>query len=61
MSSEPILHEDVKDQLISYSHCKLPECTLPGLWRHIYLLWGYYPRKIRLTVNNLQEHASKSL
>lgn len=29
MSSEPILHDDVKVQLMSYSLCKLPEYTLP--------------------------------
>ena len=54
MSSEPVLHEDVEVQLMNYSHCKLPEYTLP---RHYDIsVRNGYSCKIGFLVSTLHKH-----
>lgn len=54
MSSEPILHDDVKVQLMSYSLCKLPEYTLPRHYDTSVRNW--YSCKMGFLVSIAHEH-----
>lgn len=59
MSSEPILHDDVKVQLMSYSLCKLPEYTLPRHYDTSVRSW--YSCKIGFLVSPVHEHIPEKL
>lgn len=59
MSSEPILHDDVKVQLMSYGVCKLPEYTLP---RHYDTsVRNQYSCKLGFLVSPVHEHIPEKL